>query len=719
MRAFVCAILALLSWRPLRAADNAVTRAEAQDGWILLFDGDSFFGWTQDKGKWKIVKGIVSLDGPDGGLLRTNAVFSDYILRLDFRAPSTDVDSAAFLRIAKDGVPRETGYDIRLGDSDSKWPGGSVATVFKGDGKLAANQWHTLEVEVNGEEITVKIDGRKIGDAKDGKSKAGFIALASSRGPGVEFRNIKLKPIGTALFNGTDLSGWKEAGAAAPPPPKKGGLLKKIDPFKGKPKKQTESNWSVANGAIHGSSGPGQLESEKAYDDFVLQVAVKVNSKEKEKKEPFTAVLMRAEAGKLGTGYHLRTQGDTNTGSIENLKAARKQLGADDEFVLETVAVRGRHFEVWVNGYPVTEVDDTRPEGTDLARDAKTAGGAIGLYAPDVEANLDFKSISIGPLPKTIGGKPGEKAAAAPPPPPTPAPAPAPAAGAASAPAPIIVQAPANPNQAKDDADKKKVSDLTSQALTTKDPAQRQQMYGEILKISPDNAVAAQGYKDAQQEIEKTNAEKQKAAEDQQKQQQDDATRAATLASSKQAAENAIVQGDLAKAQQQLAIAQKANPSDPTVLSLKQRVDAEVASRLRVKYMAIGGVVLAALGAGLLIFLTSGKKEPYMEVVEGLDKGKRYKLDQEVVHVGAVAEDGGSKNDIVVHDVERMISRFHCEIHHKDGKLYLIDLNSSNGTFIDKKKAPPGRPVRLKSGSQVALGGSCTLRVGFEKVKKS
>ena len=718
MRAFVCAILALLTFLPVRAADNAVTRAEAQDGWILLFDGDSLFGWTQDKGKWKIVKGVLSLDGADGGMLRSNAVFSDYILKLDFRAPSSDVDSSVFLRIAKDGVPRDTGYDVRLGDSDSKWPGASLATVFKGGGKLAPNEWHSLEVELNGEDMTLKVDGRKVGEGKNGKSKAGYIAIASSKGPGVEFRNIKLKPAGTALFNGTDLSGWKEAAAAPPPPPKKGGLLKKIDPFKGKPKKPTESNWSVANGAIHGSSGPGQLESEKAYDDFVLQAAVKVNSRQKEKKEPFTALLLRADAGKLGTGYHLRTEGDTNTGGIEGLKTARKQLGADDQFVMETIAVRGRHFEVWVNGYPVTDVDDTRPEGTDLTRDAKTAGGPIALYAPDVEANLDFKSISVGPLPKTIGGKPGSVAAAAPPPPPAPAPPPAPTATAPAAPAPVIVQQ-VNPNQAKEDADKKKVSDLETQALTTKDPAQRQQTYAEILKIAPDNQVAAQGYKDAQQEIDQANAQKQKTAEQQQKESQDEATRAATLAQSKQSAENAILQGDLPKAQQQLAIAQKAGPNDPDVLGLKQRVDAAIQARTRIRYLAIGGAALAVLGAFLLLFLASGKKEPYLEVVDGLDKGKRYKVDKEVIHVGAVAEDGGSKNDIVVHDAERMISRFHCEIHQKSGKLYLIDLNSSNGTYVDKKKAPAGRPVRLKNGSQVALGGSCTMRVGFEKAQKS
>jgi predicted component of type VI protein secretion system len=94
-------------------------------------------------------------------------------------------------------------------------------------------------------------------------------------------------------------------------------------------------------------------------------------------------------------------------------------------------------------------------------------------------------------------------------------------------------------------------------------------------------------------------------------------------------------------------------------------------------------------------------------------------LDQEVVHIGAVAQDGGSKNDIVLQDVERMISRFHCEIHVKDGKLFLIDCNSSNGTKLDGRRVAPGTPVRLKGGSRVDLGGTCALRVGYEKRRKT
>jgi pSer/pThr/pTyr-binding forkhead associated (FHA) protein len=124
------------------------------------------------------------------------------------------------------------------------------------------------------------------------------------------------------------------------------------------------------------------------------------------------------------------------------------------------------------------------------------------------------------------------------------------------------------------------------------------------------------------------------------------------------------------------------------------------------------------LGGVGLVIMSLGKKEPYLEVVDGLDKGKRYPLEQEVVRIGAIAEDGEAKNDIVLRDIDRMVSRFHCEIHRRQNKLFLVDVNSANGTYVDKRSIAPGKPVRLKKGSIMALGGSCTLRVGFEKKKK-
>jgi predicted component of type VI protein secretion system len=105
--------------------------------------------------------------------------------------------------------------------------------------------------------------------------------------------------------------------------------------------------------------------------------------------------------------------------------------------------------------------------------------------------------------------------------------------------------------------------------------------------------------------------------------------------------------------------------------------------------------------------------------VSGIEKGRRYNLDQEVVRIGAVAQDGSEKNDIIVRDVEHMISRFHCEIHNNNGKFYLLDCNSANGTQVDKKLVPPGEPQRLRRGARVDLAGTVTLDFGMERRRKN
>jgi hypothetical protein len=383
--------------------------------------------------------------------------------------------------------------------------------------------------------------------------------------------------------------------------------------------------------------------------------------------------------------------------------------------------VRGRHFEIWINGYPVNDYTDTRTEGPSIKKEARVAAGPVALFAPDSESNLDFKNIKISPLPKALGGK-AKPPAPAPPPkiPTTPAaatpPPPMPSAPpAAPPPAPVII---ANPNQAKDDARQAQVSKLTQQALKSNDPQEQAKVYSDILALDPNNVVAAQGYRDAQQKIETARAQQQKESEEKARESQDEQQKAQTLADALKAGETAFLAGHLAAAQAQVAIGKKVAPNDAGLLNLDSRVSAAVQARQRIQMLAIGGGILVLLGAVALLFLATGKKEPYLEVVEGLEKGKRFPLDQEVVHIGAIAQDGEMKNEIVVRDTERMISRFHCEIHRRDSKLFLVDANSANGTFLEGHRIPPERPVRLKKGSHVVLGGSCTLGVGYEKKKK-
>jgi hypothetical protein len=720
MRVLACLVLSACI---LGAKDNTVTRAEAQDGWLLLFDGESLFGWSQDGKKWKAGDGVLTCEAGDCGELRTDSPFSDYVLKFDYHAARADSDASLLFRFAKEGSPADSGYDLRLGDSDGKWPTGSIAQHIKSEaGKLQPNQWHSVELEVTGDELTVTIDGRKVASGKDSKSHAGYIAMACQRGGRYDFRNIKLKPLGLKpIFNATDMSGWK----AVNPSPQKpaaggGGVLKKFGKVfggGGGDKKPHEASWSLANGAIHGANGPGQLETQAVYDDFLLQVDVKAKATGK-KESPHAALHFRGDPGQFQSGYEVSIENGVSTGNLSGLKIARKVLGEDDQFFTATILARGRHVAIWVNGYPVNEFDDIRPEGPAPKKEARTAGGAIALGAPEGEGTIDYQNIKLVALPKTLGGQSAKAVAAALPPvaPVTPA---------------QVAQAPANQQpvvpamqqmaagQARDEARQAQVSKLMQEALKTDQPETQKDLYEKILALDPGNVNAATGYKEAQQKIEQTRAQKQKETEEGAKQKQTEEQKAATLAQSLEDGQAAFLVGNIAAAQGHLAIAQRIAPNNPQVQSLKQRVDSAAQQRDRVKYLLLGGGVLVLLSGGGLLLFTRGKKDPFVEVIEGLQKGDKFALDQEIVHIGAVAQDGGSKNDIVLQDVERMISRFHCEIHVKQGKLFLIDCNSSNGTKLDGRRVAPGTPVRLKSGSRVELGGTCALRVGFEKPRKT
>jgi DNA-binding NtrC family response regulator len=76
--------------------------------------------------------------------------------------------------------------------------------------------------------------------------------------------------------------------------------------------------------------------------------------------------------------------------------------------------------------------------------------------------------------------------------------------------------------------------------------------------------------------------------------------------------------------------------------------------------------------------------------------GQEWTFDKEEVRIGSMDD-----NDIVLRD--DTVSRYHCKIIQEDSGYVLIDLNSTNGTFINKVRV---REAFLKPGCTVAVGGS-------------
>ena len=52
-----------------------------------------------------------------------------------------------------------------------------------------------------------------------------------------------------------------------------------------------------------------------------------------------------------------------------------------------------------------------------------------------------------------------------------------------------------------------------------------------------------------------------------------------------------------------------------------------------------------------------------------------------------------------------VVSRRHCRIHVAGSDVFLRDLNSSNGTFIDGQRIPPDQDVSLPAGCELSIGG--------------
>lgn len=69
--------------------------------------------------------------------------------------------------------------------------------------------------------------------------------------------------------------------------------------------------------------------------------------------------------------------------------------------------------------------------------------------------------------------------------------------------------------------------------------------------------------------------------------------------------------------------------------------------------------------------------------------------------------------DIVI--LDPYISRTHAKIFYRDGRWYLEDLGSRNGTYIDGEDIRGRGAVELREGMEVVLGFSTIIVKNFEQ----
>jgi hypothetical protein len=368
------------------SAANTLTPAEIAEGWILLFDSESTFGWAaRGDAKWTVTDGeITTQPGSGAGMLATTTEFADFELQADFWIDA-EANSGVFLRAPTAGdITALNAYEVNIYDAHATWPTGSINEVGRAQGSpKSVGKWNTYQLTARGEQMSVQLNGATVLEAKDSRHARGVIALQQYNGQGtIKFRNLKLRPLElTSIFNGKDLTGWREI------PGRK-------------------SVYSVTpEGYLNVKDGNGDLQTEAAYGDFIFQLDIISNGQHLN-----SGVFFRAEPGQFWSGYESQIrnqwQGDDRTkpvdfgtGGIYNRQPARRVVSSDHEWFTKTIVAHGPHLAVWIDGIQVSDFTDTRPPHASARQGYRAAPGVVSLQGHDPTTDLSFRNLRIAEYP--------------------------------------------------------------------------------------------------------------------------------------------------------------------------------------------------------------------------------------------------------------------------------------------------------------------------------
>lgn len=356
------------AWTASAQSEAAMpTKAEVEQGWIALYDGETTFGWNLLGGAdWSGVGALACKGGRGGGWAATTSTFGDFEMVVKVRAAG-EAGAGLAVRAKLDGHVTENGTVVI-----------PIAGQAKGD--TSEPKWQEIKVEAKGGVVKASVDGKDLGEFKT-DNKQGYIGLLYYNKGAVELASAKLKPTTLEpIFNGKDLKGWE------------------IIPGK-------KSVFAVVDGQMSIKDGNGQIETTGQYKDFLLQLSIFSNGVEK----PLNSgVFYRGPKGVFWKGYESQVRNqwegddrtkpvDFGTGGNYGNQPTRKVLPSEKEWFYKTIVANGNHSAVWINGYLTSDFTDTRPVSPDQnAKEGYVPGpGTIHLQGHDPTTDLLFKNIVI------------------------------------------------------------------------------------------------------------------------------------------------------------------------------------------------------------------------------------------------------------------------------------------------------------------------------------
>jgi hypothetical protein len=219
------AMASLLVWNmvataadePLSPANNRIPdsinrllpRSDDENGFRSLFRLNSTDGWTQcGPGSFTVTNGIATSHGGMGLWWYTNQVFTNFIIRGEWRMEDRESDSGVFVRFPNPGndpwVAVKQGHEMEIGDDPAgKEPAWRTGALYPFQPPTHVptkpiGEWNSYEliaidqtyvVRINGETVTVWTDPNK-------RASAGYIGLQNYQdAKGTQHRRVRIKEL--------------------------------------------------------------------------------------------------------------------------------------------------------------------------------------------------------------------------------------------------------------------------------------------------------------------------------------------------------------------------------------------------------------------------------------------------------------------------------------------------------------------------------------------
>lgn len=153
----------------LLLAPQSVTRLEAQDGWVSLFDGKTLDGWKvgENAATFKVEDGALVVFGPRAHLYYQgpvqNHVFTNFEYKADVMTfPGANSGMYFHTEYQEGGWPSK-GYEVQVNNSHTDpIRTGSLYNIVNVMNTAPAkdNEWFTQHIIVQGKKVTIKVNGK-------------------------------------------------------------------------------------------------------------------------------------------------------------------------------------------------------------------------------------------------------------------------------------------------------------------------------------------------------------------------------------------------------------------------------------------------------------------------------------------------------------------------------------------------------------------------------